>query len=358
VNALEQKQIEHRIAYEVMKMYPYNVKDITLLSSKSGQTIWQVETDDGGKILRELSIRPERMLFYTEAHLHLQKQGFPIAPLCLTKNGAFCIGGDGVAYELHDHVSGKDVSYYDAEQLEKVMKLLGHFHKASQGFTPSKQSKKRNRLGTWYKRYIWKMQELQGYKKVASRFLDDPFSQLFLEQVDKMLKMARQSILKLETSTYEEWTKGEQKWRGFVHKNIALSSFTEINGKIVMKTTPAIALDLPTKDLQVLLSKIMKKMAVWDDEFAFRLLRVYDSIHPLTEQQYRILQADLLFPHLFSSVARKYFLKQKEIWSDEKYMRELQTAVSVENTKIEMLKNFPEMVRKIKDNGGVDSEEN
>ncbi|MBB5325533.1 spore coat-associated protein S [Anoxybacillus tepidamans] len=324
----------------VLQLYPYEVEETILLSVKKDEKIWNVKTDQGDKTLKQMAVRPERMLFYKEAHLHLQKQRFPIAKLCPTKNGGLCVGGGGFVYELYDEVSGSDVSYYNIDQLVRAMRFLGRFHQASQGFTPSKAGKKRNRLGKWHKSYLWNLQQLQGYKKVATHFTDDPFSLLFLEKVDQMLEMGNEALRLLETSAYAEWTSGSEKWNGFIHKDISLSSFAEVDGEIWIKTPPPIAIDLPPRDIRNLLNKVMKKMAVWDDHLAVQLLRSYDSTYPLTKQQYLILQADLLFPHLFTSVIQKYYLEQKKTWSDEKYMWELQTSIVVEETKVKMLENL------------------
>ena len=43
------------------------------------------------------------------------------------------------------------------------------------------------RLGKWHKLYRWKLQELEGNKRIALSFPDDVFSTMFLKYVDKML---------------------------------------------------------------------------------------------------------------------------------------------------------------------------
>jgi spore coat-associated protein S len=329
------------IADKVLELYPYEVEQIELQVMRPKETVWTVATDEGEKVLRQRATLPERMLFYAEAHWHLQQRQFPIAPLCRTKNGGLCVAGGEQAYALYDAVSGKEVGYYNVEQLENAFEFLGLFHAASQQFSPSSKAKKRNRLGKWPKAYTWKLQELSGYKKMAAAFADDPFSVLFFEAADAMIAAAEEATKQLESDAYAEWTAGPNRWTGFIHKDISLSHLIETEETMMMSYLPAVVIDLPVRDIQVLLHKIMKKMAVWDEELAARLLQAYHRVHPLTDDQYRLLEAELLFPHLFASVARKYYLKAKDNWSDEKYMWEIQTAITVERSKQDALRRTP-----------------
>ncbi|WPZ19167.1 CotS family spore coat protein [Geobacillus subterraneus] len=329
------------IAAKVLELYPYQVEQIELQSVRPKETVWTVATAEGEKMLRQREAVPGRMLFYAEAHRHLQQRQFPIAPLCRTKNGGLCVAGGTQAYALYDAVSGKEVSYYDVEQLEHVFEFLGLFHVASQQFSPSPKAKKRNRLGKWPKTYTWKLQELSGYKKMAASFVDDPFSILFSETVGAMLDAGEEAVEQLDSDAYAEWTAGPNRWTGFIHKDISLSHLVETEETMMMRYLPAVVIDLPVRDIQVLLHKVMKKMAVWDEELAARLIQAYHRTHPLTDGQYRLLEAELLFPHLFASVARKYYLGAKDNWSDEKYMWELQTAITVERTKQDALRRTP-----------------
>ncbi|AGT31164.1 spore coat protein [Geobacillus genomosp. 3] len=329
------------IAAKVLELYPCKIEDIRLQSIRPKETVWTVATDEGEKVLRQQKAAPERMLFYAEAHRHLQQRQFPIAALCRTKNGGLCVAGGTQAYALYDGISGKEVGYYDVEQLENVFEFLGLFHVASQQFSPSSKTKKRNRLGKWPKAYTWKLQELSGYKKMADSFIDDPFSALFSEMAGAMLAAGKEAADQLQSDTYAAWTAGPDRWTGFIHKDISLSHLVETEETMMMRYLPAVVIDLPVRDIQVLLHKVMKKMAVWDEDLAARLLQAYHRAHPLTDEQYRLLEAELLFPHLFASIARKYYLGAKDNWSDEKYMWELQTVITVERTKQDALRRTP-----------------
>ena len=339
---------ENNQLLRILQLYPFETGKITLNSSKIGRSTWDVETNQGPKVLKQAQMKPERMLFIANAHIHLQEKGLPIAKLHKTTNGGLCVGANDQAFVLYDKHDGNEVIYYDKDQLSEVMKFAGKFHLASIGYSPAEESKKRSRLGKWQKLFRWKLQELEGNKKVAQTYQDDAFSLLFLDNVNKMLTRGREALQELEDASYTNWTKQSISSSGFCQQDFTFARLIEVDGSPFMKELHSITYDLPSRDLRIILNKIMKKMSVWDHQLAITMLRDYDSVHPLTEDHYRVLWTDLKFPHLFCSIAHKYYLSQKRSWSDEKYLWALQNIIAVETSKEELFRNTSSTYQAIK----------
>lgn len=142
-------------------------------------------------------------------------------------------------------------------------------------------------------------------------------------------------------------------FRGLHHKVHKETRLTEVDGESFLKELHSITYDLPSRDLRLLLNKLMVKLSVWDTDLMVSLLRSYDAVYPLTEKQYEILWIDLAFPHLFCAIAHKYYLKQKKSWSDEKYNWILQNMMSVEHSKEDFLQQLPALFKDIKSQQGV-----
>ncbi|WP_347552742.1 CotS family spore coat protein [Pseudalkalibacillus hwajinpoensis] len=333
---------------KVLSFYPIEVKDIRLLFSRSGRTKWHVQTDKGSMILRQEFIRPERMLYIAGAHWHLQQNGLPIAKLIPTKNNGLCLSGDDHAYVLYEHFDGEPMLYYDKEQVKKTMEFIGHFHHASKGYIQPEGSRKRSRIDKWHKLYRWKIQELEGYQKLAANYVDDPFSLLFLENADRMLVRAKESLAELDRPEFKKWTKAVFESKLFCQQDFTMARMIEKDKIAFMKDLHSVNADLPCRDIRILLNKVMKKLAVWDHELATDMLKSYDHVHPLTEGEYRVIWSDLKFPHLFCAIAHKYYLSQKRSWSDEKYMMHIRNIVAVENSKEDFLTHFDDIFNEIK----------
>ncbi len=331
----------------VLDFYSFGISDVRLISSRSGRTTWEVDTTEGKKILKQASMKPERMLFLAGAHQHLHKKGLAITPIHETKNGGICIGAGSVSYVLFDKVEGNEVIYYNKEQMLKAMEFSGNFYQASKGYVPAEESKTRSRLGKWHKLFRWKLQELEGNKTIAQSYPDDVFSLLFLEHVDEMISRAQSALTALEEPIYTDISREVSSLKGFCQQDFTLARFTEVEDALFMKELHSVTYDLPTRDIRIILNKMMKKFSVWDENLVFDLLRAYQRANPLTEEYYRILSIDLKFPHLFCAIAHKYFLAQKRSWSDEKYIWALQNIIALEESKGNFLKHYPSIFKEI-----------
>ncbi|WP_223700660.1 CotS family spore coat protein [Sutcliffiella deserti] len=343
----EHQEVEQHHLRQVLEFYPFEITDVKLLSSRSGRTTWEVVTSEGKKILKQASMKPERMLFIAGAHQHLFNKGLAITQIHETKNGGICIGADSFGYVLYDKVEGNEVIYYNKEQMLKAMEFAGQFYQASKGYIPSEESKTRGRIGKWHKLFRWKLQELEGNKTIAQSYPTDAFSILFLEHVDEMILRAKDALNGLDEPVFQSISKEVSSLKGFCQQDFTLARFTEVDGAPFMKELHSITYDLPTRDLRIILNKMMKKFSVWDENLVFDLLRAYHTTNPLSEEYYRILSIDLLFPHLFCAIGHKYFLAQKRSWSDEKYLWALQNIIALEQSKGDFLKHYSSLYGEI-----------
>ncbi|MCL1631314.1 CotS family spore coat protein [Sporolactobacillus sp. CPB3-1] len=333
----------------VFAYYPIHPKSVKLLDTRGGRSKWLIESQEGPMILRQEYINPKRMLFIAGAHWHLQNNGLPIARLIPTAQGSLCLSGGDHVYLLYEALEGEPLLYYNKQHMIKAMKFTGAFHHASEGYLPPSGSKRRTRIGKWKKLYRWKIQELEDNKKIAQKDPEDEWSRLFIEQVDRMLKRGYEALEELDQSGFAHWTEASIRSGVFCQQDDTMARMMIKNGQAVMKDLHSITIDLPARDLRIILNKLMKKLDVWDTDTAVDLLRAYDSIHPLSKEQYRVLWTDLKFPHLFCAIAHKYYLGQKKSWGDEKFLMNFRKIVSVENSKTEFLSQLDPIYQKIKE---------
>jgi spore coat protein, CotS family len=343
--SIEQNHLDVR---QVLRHYSIQPESVRLTSSRSGRSKWLVETKQGNYFLRQEQVRPNRMLFIAGAHWHLQQNGLSIAGLVPTRNGGFCLSGGGYVYMLYEASEGAPVLYYDSDHLEKVMAFTGQFHLASRGYLPEEGSKKRTRTGKWQKLYRWKLQELEDHKKLAQGDQDDAFSQLFLAHVDQMLERGYEALDELNAPEVSQWTLETIRSGMFCQQDFTLARMILKDDQMFLKDLHSVTIDLPARDLRILLNKVMKKMNVWDTDLALKMLRAYDQVHPLTPAQYGVLWTDLKFPHLFCSMVHKYYLGQKQSWGDEKYLMNFRNVIAVEASKKSFLEQPDMQISRLK----------
>lgn len=348
---MEELKFIDRNLQSILELYPLNIKEAICIDPMSDGNKWIIHTDTETKIIRKVHVKPERMLFIAGAHYHLLNNGFPITNIQLTKNNGLCISTRNHSYIMYDRHIGTDLSYFDKNDLLKIMQTTGHFHVASKGYFPHEQSKKRSRLGNYHKLFQWKIQELKGNKMLAKANLDDTFSTLFLEYVDLMIDRAKQSLKELDEAPFQQWTEHFRLQGGFCQQEFKLSHFINIDGKPFMTELPSVTIDLPTRDLRIFLNKVMLKLGVWDSQLAIKMLQAYEGSHSLTEENYKVLWNDLRFPYHFCSLVHKYYLNQKPSWNSEKFVNELKLIIDMEISKNQFLQEFKHNVSQIKENG-------
>lgn len=330
----------HEEAEQILALYPVKPEKVTLLAGRQGRVLWLVESEDGQLILKREPRRFNKMLFIAGAQQHLHNNGLPITKLIEAEDGNVCIDGDGHSYVLYQHVTGPQVMYYDTEHLIKAMAFKAAFHEKSKGYVLPEGGKKRRRLGKWEKLYRWKLQELEGFKMLAESLPNDAFSILFLQHADEMIARGRQSMQGIERTAYKEQIEKCLEERMFCEQDFTLSRLVMKDGEPFMKELRSVNVDLPTRDIRIMLDKVMKKLSVWDNDLCRSMLQAYDQVHSLEEEEYRTLWTDLRFPHLFCSVGQNYYLREKKAWSDAKYLAVLQKVIAVESSKQESLANF------------------
>lgn len=348
------KRIEqnHKDLLGVLQHYPVEPGKITLLPSRGGRSKWLIETDKGNMFLRLETINPKRMLFIAGAHWYLQQKGFPIAKLIPTRNGGLCLSGGNHIYLMTEANEGKGVQYYEREEIMKTMGFIGAFHKASVGYSPVKGSKRRTRIGKWKKLYQWKIQELESNMKLAmAADANDTFSQLFIEHADQMLKRGKEALKELDQPAFSDWTRETMESGMFCQQDFTMARMIMKDNQVFMKDLHSITIDLPARDLRILMNKVMKKLSVWDRDLAYDMLQAYDQVFPLKKEYYQVLLTDLKFPHLFCGLAHKYYLEQKKSWGDEKYLMYLRNIIAVEQSKQAFLTDFDQLISRVK--GGV-----
>lgn len=346
---MEDTHPTHEDVTKILRFYPVDVKKIRLISKRGQRIQWYIHTDRGPMILKREPREPEKTLFIAGAHRHLQENGLPIVKLIETHDGNLCLDGGDHGYVLYEGCTGTPFNYYDRDHLQKAMAFKAAFHEKSKGYILPRGGKKRRRLGKWEKLYRWKLQELEGFKMLAAKQENDAFSNLFLQHVDHMIERGRQAERELEASAFRNQRNRCFKEGLFCEQDFTLARLVLKDGEPFMRELRSVNIDLPARDLRILLDKVMKKLSVWDHGLCCDMLRAYDRVRPLDEDACQTLWTDLRFPHLFASVAQNYYLREKKAWSDDKYLLALKNVLATEESKEEFLERFDEIFEEIKE---------
>lgn len=327
---------------EILRQYDIKVLGTRNESYKDKKGVWWVETPQGHKILKKISNSEETLRHILHAVKHLTSNGIHIPAVNPTRSGDDYAKIDGVCYVLSDAITGKTPSYDSSQELALIVKELGRFHKASKGFAPLPGSKPKYHLGTWYDDYQEQLRDMENfYHSEISKGASDPIAKLVLNEFPYFANRAQEALEGLQQHDYLDWVEKAGREGCLCHQDYAAGNLILTSDqKIFILDTDSLTIDIAARDLRKLLNKIMKKSGKWNADQAHKVMVLYQSTHPLTPSQWRVVKLDLLFPHLFLGAMNKYYYQRDKEWSYEKYHQRLKEMSAFEKTITPFLAQF------------------
>jgi CotS family spore coat protein len=304
----------------VLSQYDIKVLKVENLFDKGKKAVWRIETPKGFSILKKISNSEATLNFTLSAISHLRKKGIRIPAAYRNKSGEEYVKIEKVCYVLLEGIKGTCPDENIKEQRNLVVKEMAKFHRASEGFFKDEKSKAKNHLGTWVEEYTAQIEDLKKfYDEESLQKKHGEIERIFLNEFPYFYEKAQKSISALNGQEYKDWVYKMNKLGCLCHQDYAPSNLILNNSGIFVLDTDGICIDLAGRDIRKFLNKIMKKLGRWDSKLANEIIKAYQSENPLTASQWKVVEFDLSFPHLFIGAMNKYFYKRDETWSMEKY---------------------------------------
>lgn len=323
---------------KVLSFYNIIVNDIKNESYKGKKGVWWITTNSGLKVLKKISNSENTLKFTLSAVNHLINNGVNIPPVNKTIDGMEYVNIDGTCYVLSDAIIGKNPSYSLNNELSIIIKGLSNFHKASNGFFPSKDCKPKNHLDTWIKNYTDEIEDMKKFYELEIQSQSNTsVSRLIINEFPYFYERAVNSIKMLEKGEYKNWVNKIKVTGGLCHQDFAAGNLILSKNGLYVIDTDSITTDIPARDLRKILNKIMKKANSWDNETAKSIVNWYQLKNPLTADEWRVVKYDLMFPHLFIGAMNKYYYQRDKEWSNQKYFERIKEMAKFEGNKLSIL---------------------
>lgn len=319
---------------EVLERFPYTVKGIRTESYKEKKGVWWIDTDKGMKILKKHPNSEAILQFLLAAISHLQSKGIEIPKVNLTREGSPYVKIGDTCFILIDAVEGVNPDYKKPKELEALVRELGKFHVASEGFVPPQESKIRQHLGNWLEDYGTDIEKLEEqYDNELSKNEHSDFGKIIIDIYPAFLKRMNASIEGLKGPEYAAWVKKAEVSGGLCHQDFAAGNILlNPSGKVYVLDTDSLTIELPARDIRKLLNKVMKKNGKWDAALLHDILRWYQQENPLTPDEWTVVKLDLTFPHLFAGIMDKYYRGREKSWTEGKYLSRLKEMIAMERS--------------------------
>ncbi len=337
---------------DVLAQYDFTVKSVRVENDKEKKAVWWLQTSEGLFVLKKSPNPPARVRFIVAAIEHLQKGGVNIPPLVRTRSGTLWAEAGGACYLVTEAVRGRTPSYSAPEELDAMTGALAAFHRASRGFSPPHGAEAPSHLGTWERTFSERLDSLQSFLVMADGRRDD-FSLIARRETPRFIEQARRAIELLRKPSYESSVLRVAQQGNLCHQDFAAGNLSLTAAGIHVFDLDSVTVDLEARDLRKLLNKVVKKLGGWNAGIPRSILRSYHLRNPLSRDDYEVLKADLMFPHLFCGIMSKYYEDREREWSEHKFLKKLGDTIRLETGKEPVLAQFDDVVSSLGPGSGV-----
>jgi CotS family spore coat protein len=307
------REITESFGLEVRNLLPY--KDS-----------FMAVTPKGRKVLRKAPFSPERVKFVNSAKEHLFNNGFINIDryICTLDNEPFFTFENGL-YTMTDFIEGRESSFDNDSDVQKVALLLAQLHKASRGYIAKDGIKVQDELGELPAYFLKRLDDIKKLRKQARKG-KSKFDHLFLEYADYFCKMGEDAINELQKSNYEQLAARTGKEGLFCHHDYTHHNIIVNENRMSVINFDYSCLELKIYDIANLIRRKMRKCN-WDISKAEMILDAYSVCEPLDSDDMAVLKLILMFPQKFWRVVNRYYNSRRS-WSERSYVTKLQEVIN------------------------------
>ncbi|WP_242688916.1 CotS family spore coat protein [Bacillus sp. Cs-700] len=324
-----------KLAELLLPNWNVNVQSIEVIQGGQMALVWKFMTDEGPKCLKRIHRPEKKALFSIHAQDYLAKKGMRVPAIIPNRDGHLYTKHGPFLFVVYDWIEGRPFDLTVPTDLQWIMKGLADYHTESVGYTPPPTAPVFSKLGKWPKHYIKRCQQMESWKLIAEKSPDDPFCQLYLNEIDAYIASGRDTLTLLQQSHYPEWVKQCKQQPNLCHQDYGTGNTLLSNDQIWIIDLDTTTFDLPIRDLRKVIIPLMGDTGTWDQELFNLMLDSYEEQAPLTSEQKNVMYIDMLFPYELYETASERFGRKNEIMPEE-----LLAAFEYEKRKTAQLSQF------------------
>lgn len=290
----------------------YEIHNIKFKNTDKQRAVFKVKTDKGMKCLKKVYYDEGNLLFVYSVTEWLNIKNILCPRLIGTKDGHRFVKYNDHLFILTDWIEGRKCDYNNINDIIMMAKNLGKIHENSRGFKPIEGSVIKNFDKDYYlSPYKHFIQLLQFWNNAL--YINDPFSELYMENFDYNFKKAKESSdllssIDFSTPLGDDVSSSAICHLDYVNKNII---FTPRNNLYVIDFDNT-RLDMPIHDICYFLRRILKREnTTWDFNVFFSAIQSYESVRKLSLNEYNVILAILMFPQKYWKTSRDYYKNRK-----------------------------------------------
>ncbi|MEG0297171.1 MAG: CotS family spore coat protein [Clostridium sp.] len=315
--------------------------DIKIEIIRANKGVYYLKTNKGERCLKKINYGPQKLLFVCGAKEHLINNGFSnIDRYFLNIDGEPYALVNEDLYTLSTWLEGRECDFHNIEEVKKASRTLAQMHEASKGYDPPENSKLKSDLGRWPHLMTKRIKSLDKMRDMLrKKNTKSSFDLLYLKSMEIYKEMGRNAIKTLEESNYLDLCQIAETDKSFCHHDFTYHNI------ILDKEDTVHVIDFDyckrevrTFDISNFMTKVLKRVN-WDVEFAKEMIKSYNEVSPLSEDEYKVLYAFLQFPQRYWRLANRYYYNEVN-WGQNTFDNKIQSIMDEKEKYVVFLDEF------------------
>lgn len=325
---------------EVLEQYDMEVK-----GTRKIRGAFFCDTDEGTMLLKETKISERRacLVYIVLSRLELEGKVKVDTPVFTKDGGLLVTSREGTRYMLKRWFSGRECDVKRESEIVSAAESLALLHEKMKWDAASGQScgltvcppVGRSPLEE-LERHNREMRKVRSF--IRARVSKNEFEYLYLENYDRMYRLAEQVVRRLrESDAMELYRKSIAEGR-MVHGDYNYHNVLNTPEGTAVTNFEHVRIDIQVRDLYYFMRKAMEKHR-WKQKLGFRILEAYEETRGIEPMEREFIGLCLAYPEKFWKTASSY-ARSNKAWLPEKSVEKLRTAVRQTEEKAAFLENL------------------
>lgn len=324
-----------------MKDYSLNVLEqyeIEVSGTRKVRGAILCDTNAGVLLLREAAVSDKKVPVLEALTTHLTHHGYPrVDSIFLNKEGEFITKAeDGTRYVLKRWFSGRECDVKKEQEVLESVKNLARLHKIMKMPGEEVREFAGNDLREEFLRHNRELRKVRAF--IRGRTAKGDFENAVLKHFDAMYEWAGTAGERLAESGYERLLQKSREEGTVTHGDYNYHNVLITPKGMATTNFEHFTNDIQIEDFYYFMRKVMEKYE-WNVELARAMLRTYQDIRPLSEEEQEYMAIRLSYPEKFWKLVNSYYHSNKA-WIPGKNVEKLQTAIDQTEKKKRLLKSI------------------
>ncbi|BAK80965.1 CotS family spore coat protein [Candidatus Arthromitus sp. SFB-rat-Yit] len=315
--------------------------DITIFDIIKFKNVYKISAVEGNFCLKQCKCKFDKFKYILDVLDYLKKQEFDnILSIVETYSEEQYIEFNDVYFYMTEWIESRELNYSNYYDIIRASQNIGNFHNYTQGYKPSKNILPDYRWMKWGDIFNLKLMDIISFKESLKYRSDlDIFDRIYLENADKNIDLAKESIELLYKFEYEKIVKEHFEIGYICHHDLANHNvLIDSKGKIYFIDFDYVILDTYLHDLGSFINRCLK-LGSWNEYKLNLIINSYRDIKRLPKREILLTLSFILFPNDFWQIGIQRY-RENIRWSDERFLKRLNRSENDKQDKTNFIKSI------------------